>query len=264
MVAKLFTKKSLNRREAQWLDVLASFNISDVSLVSKKLHVLGDSLSRIPDRRSTQQVQVVTPPFTELESTLARYDEDQYFGPISAALDGKWPSQPNQKKRVELLLLSFSKDGWRLLYHGILGVLSHCWGHILAFTHDSKSAGHFAFSKTLARLADFHWKHTTKLVRRYVQGARFASSRKTSPGRFSMTIPLSRSLSVDGALLEPTLLSNFSASKEDLTAFLTGLIDYRGRFASWPARRPTGQAPDVAMALFTHIYPHHGLPDSLI
>lgn len=46
------TKKSFNRHEARWLDIIASFNVREISVVRGKIHVLGDSLSRIPDRLS--------------------------------------------------------------------------------------------------------------------------------------------------------------------------------------------------------------------
>lgn len=84
-----------------------------------------------------------------------------------------------------------------------------------------------------------------------VQGALFASCRKTSLGRLPMTLPLFWSLPVDGASFEPTLLSNIPVHREDLTAFLPGFTDCRGGFASRLARRPIKHL--IAPWLSSHI-----------
>lgn len=166
VVENFLANKSLNQREARWLDVLRAFNIRKIDLVSGKMHVLGDSLSRIPNHPVIQQIQLVTPTFSELEDVSSKYDADQLFGPIVATLEGQCREEPKQR-RIELLLPSFSKNGWRLLYHGKLCVPLHCRRQVLEIAHDSKVVEHLAFSKTLARLAEFHWKHKTRDVKRY-------------------------------------------------------------------------------------------------
>ena len=263
VVENFMTKKSLNRREARWLDVLATFNIRKVNLVQGKLHVLGDSLSRIPDRPILQQIQCVTPSFSELEGVLARYDKDQFFGSVVAALDGEWPTDPKHRKRLEVMLPSFAKDDWRLLYKGKLCVPSHCRRQVLEMAHDSKVGGHFAFTKTLARLAEFHWKHKAKEVKRYCDGCSICQQQKDYQGPAlndptPLPVPTRRwgMLATDFIVKLPRTQHGFDA--------IATWVDRLSRRVRFVACKETDSAPEVAKAFFTHIFPHHGLPDSII
>lgn len=43
-----FSKPTLSKLEARWLEILENFGISNTSLVKRKAHVIGDSLSHAP------------------------------------------------------------------------------------------------------------------------------------------------------------------------------------------------------------------------
>lgn len=105
------------------------------------------------------------PTFMGFEEKLAQYDRDQLFGPIIAALEGRWLADAKPRKRLKILLPSFTKSGWRLLYNEKLCIPSHCHREILNLAHDSTAGSHFAFTNTLARLVDFHWKHKVEHVK---------------------------------------------------------------------------------------------------
>ena len=94
------TKPKLGRREAHWLDLFAEFNLDKISLVKGSIHVLGDAISRIPtqDHYCIGHTMVSFP--TIKDSFLENYSNDQLFGPIYKALDGKFPSSTIEADRV--------------------------------------------------------------------------------------------------------------------------------------------------------------------
>lgn len=161
----LLTKKSPNRKQAGLLDILASFKIREINLVCGKIHMLGESFSRIPDFLSIHTLQCSPPSLLDLRDVVYRYESDQQFGPIFAALHGQRPEYPKHRRRLEELVPFFSSHDGQLFYKGKLCVPSHARKSVLELAHDPKPAGHFAFSKTLARLAELPWKHKTKHVR---------------------------------------------------------------------------------------------------
>lgn len=49
MLSHLFKKKQVSRREARWRDILANDNIKELCLKPRRVNVLGDAPSRIPN-----------------------------------------------------------------------------------------------------------------------------------------------------------------------------------------------------------------------
>lgn len=263
MVANLFTKKRLHRREARWLDILASFNIRQVNLVKEKEYVLGDALSRIPDRLHLQNMQSAMPLLSGFEISIGTYDNDQCFGPIAAALDGSWPADPKQGKRVDVLLPSFPKDGWRLLYKGKLCIPAHCRREIMQMAHDLPVGGHFAFLKTLARLAELHWKHKEKQVKQYCDGCSTCQQQKDLRGQAlndptPLPVPTRR-----WGIIATDFIAKLPMTKSRFDSICTW-VDRLSRRVRFVSCRETDQAPDIARVFFKHIFPHHALPDSLL
>lgn len=263
VVKNFLTKKSLNRREARWLDTLASFNIREITLVRGKIHVLGDSVSRIPDRVAIHQLQCSAPSLLDLRKTIGNYDTDQQFGPIVAALQGRWPDDAKHRRRLEELLPSFSLLDNELFYKGKLCVPSHARRSVLELAHDSKLAGHFAYSKTLARLAEYHWKHKAKDVKQYCAGCMVCQQQKDFHGQSlndpaALPVPTRRwgLVATDFIVKLPTTPRGFDA--------IATWVDRLSRRVRFIACKETDQAPDVALSFFMHIFPHHGLPDGII
>lgn len=119
-----FTKPTLSRREARWLDFLSQFGISAVALKPRRIHVLGDELSRIPPDLSTMEINNIQ--LLDVHSPRvfeSNHEVDQTFGPILRALKGNWPSDRVQRDRVSRLLPLFQLEGNRLLYDGRLCVV---------------------------------------------------------------------------------------------------------------------------------------------
>ena len=68
------------------------------------------------------------------------------------------------------MLPMFRKDGERLYYSGKLCRPRKSVSDVLQLAHDSKISGRFKFAKTLSRLNNFHWRHKSRDVRKYVEG----------------------------------------------------------------------------------------------
>jgi len=165
-----FTKPSLSRREARWLETLGNFGIFPITLKPGKIHAIADVLSRAPHAPEKPAVNNIEVPFIDIEDVIGRYEEDQFFGPIMKAINGEFPKSAKEKFRIEKLLPSFEKNGSKLLYNGKVCVPRKSISTILNIAHDSKLGGHFKFAKTMSRLSNFHWRHKSRDVKKYVNG----------------------------------------------------------------------------------------------
>ena len=109
-------------------------------------------------------------PFVKHEDVITRYDEDQFFGPVVKAMEDEWPQDHIQRRKLEKILPMFTKNGERLYYNGNLCIPRQSVSDVLQLAHDSKISGHFKFAKTMSRLNNFHWRHNSRDVRKYVEG----------------------------------------------------------------------------------------------
>ena len=92
-----FTKKDLSRKEARWIETLGNFGIFPITLKPGKIHVLGDTLSRAPHVNNNVLINDIEAPFIKFEEVIDNYENEQFFGPIVKALNGRWPA--DEKKR---------------------------------------------------------------------------------------------------------------------------------------------------------------------
>ena len=97
------------------------------------------------------------------------------------AIEEEWPQDQIQRRKLEKILPMFRKDGERLLEYTKLSIVVDYYNvelciarksvsDVLQLVHDSKISGHFKFAKTLSRLSNFHWRHKSQDVRKYVEG----------------------------------------------------------------------------------------------
>ena len=104
VLKNFFNKPSMNRREARWLDFLAQFGISKITLKAGKVHVLGDALSRAPHimNEKTLSVNSVMLSNCVREPNFAGdYETDQFFGPVFRALRDEWPEEGVAKEKFK-------------------------------------------------------------------------------------------------------------------------------------------------------------------
>ena len=266
VLKSFFTKPKLSRKEARWLETLGNFGIFPITLKPGKIHVLGDTLSRAPHvikSESGTLLNSLEVPFIEFEDVITRYDDDQFFGPIVRAMDGKFPNDEVQKRKLEKVLPMFSRNGQKLLYNGKVCVPRRSVSSVLQLAHDSKISGHFKFLKTLSRLEKFHWRHKTRDVRKYVDGCMKCqqyrdSNQKKLTDPMSLEVPERRwgSLATD-------FIVSLPKTKDGYDAIITW-VDRLTRRVHFLKAKGTDTAEDTANAFFANIFKHHGLPDNVV
>ena len=108
VLKSFFTKLSLSRREARWLETLGNFGIFPITLKSGMLHVLGDTLSRAP-HATFNAVEALK---CDLGFIINEYDSDKTFGTIVKFLKGENITDKYQLKKLEKISTMFLlKDG---------------------------------------------------------------------------------------------------------------------------------------------------------
>ncbi len=96
MLRHFFFKPKLSRKEARWLETLGNLVSFQLTLKPGKIHVLGDTLSRA----AHIAFNALEIPFIELDSVIGSYENDQFFGPIVQAMNGKEIEDPAKKNQV--------------------------------------------------------------------------------------------------------------------------------------------------------------------
>ena len=258
-------KKNISRKEARWLDLLGQFGISKPTLVSGKVHVLGDALSRAPHVLSGSfELNNISVSRVALDFNFDKlYDTDQFFKPIFRALHGELPTDSKERDRVCRVKKLFSLNDGLLLYKNKVCVPRSHVRDLLHLAHDSKVSGHFAFAKTLARLDGFHWKGKTRDVKKYCAGCLICQQNKdgnqkkiTDPQ--PLEIPQRRwgSVSSDFIVSLPRTSRGFDA--------ITTYVDRLSRRVHFLPCKSDDTALDVAKSFFDNIFKLHGLPDELV
>ena len=265
VLKSFFSKAKLSRKEARWLETLGNFGIFPITLKPGKIHVLGDVLSRAPHvitgrNASFSNIEV---PEINFEDIVTRYDDDQFFGPVVRAMEGDFPEDEIQKRKLEKIIPLFCRERARLFYNGKLCVPRRSVSSILQMAHDSRISGHFKFLKTLARLEKFHWRHKARDVRKYVEGCMKCQQYKDSNQKkltdpTSLEIPERRwgSLATDFIVSLPKTKDGYDA--------ITTWVDRLTRRVHFIKSRGTDTAEDVANAFFSNIFKLHGLPDNVV
>ena len=160
ILSHFFTKPSLNRREARWLELLSQFGIRKVNLRPGLVHVLGDVLSRAPHVMDQYSLTSNATSTVSLDIVFRdHYSTDQVFGPILKAFGRERPDDPVQKERISRLLHLFRCADGLLYYNGKLCVPRKFVRDVLGLAHNLTFSGHFAIQKTVDRLHNYHWKH---------------------------------------------------------------------------------------------------------
>ncbi len=259
VLRSFFTKPNLSRREARWLETLGNFGIFPINLKPGKIHVLGDTLSRAP-HASVNVLEVLN---IDIDDIIGGYEDDKFYGAILKGLKGEEISDEMLKRKVEKLLPLFHLDGNKLLYQGKLCVPRKAIATIMQLAHDAKTAGHFGYFKTLSRLKNYHWKNKSRDVRNYVQGCLVCQQKKDYMGKkltdpTSLEVPGRRwgSLASDFIVKLPKTKNGFDS--------ITTYVDRLTRRVHFIPSKDSDTAVDVANAFFSHLFKHHGMPDSIV
>ncbi len=98
-------------------------------------------------------------------------------------MNGDQLSDHVQRKKIDILLPLFHKDGSKLLYEGKLCVPRKSISTIMQLARDARTLGHFGFLKTLSQLKNYHWKHKSRDVKQYVEGCMVCQQKKDYLGK---------------------------------------------------------------------------------
>lgn len=259
-----FTKPSLNRKEARWLDLLAQFGIKKINLKPGRVHVLGDVLSRAPHVMEEMTLNNVT--VSGLASPFdfsMDYESDQLFGPILRGLQGDLPDDKVQRDRVSRLIPSFTYAEGRLQYGEKTCVPRRQVKDVLHAAHDVSIAGHFGFAKTLGRLERYHWRHKARDVKLYVDGCQICQQKKDGRSKkLGIPTPLDVPTRRWGSLATDFIvkLPKTNRGHDSITTW----VDRLSRRVHFIPGRTTDTAVDVANTFFCEVFKLHGLPDAIV
>ena len=259
-----FTKPNMSRKEARWLDLLSQFNIDSLTLRPGRIHVLGDSLSRIPHPHQHVKIGNIHILNVSLPSGFEdNYAGDPLFGPVHRALCGAWPSEPEKKTYLERVTKMFSLEGRVLRYQGKTCVPRRNVRELLYLAHDCEVAGHFGNAKTYGRLDCFYWKHKARDVDRYARGCmRCQQSKDGRTKRLTAPSPLEIPSRRWGSVAMD-FITHLPRTKRGFDA-ITTYVDRLSRRVHFVPSRTSDTASDVAKDFFDNIFRLHGLPDSLV
>ena len=178
-----FTKQTLSRREARWLEELSNFGIFPINLKAGKIHVVGDLLSRAPNALLPLNISNIEVCKIDTDFIVNNYNSDQYFGRVLEALKGIWPTDDRRKYALKKVIDYFKTKENPLYYENKLCLPRRSVSEVLQLAHDLKPSGHHGTAKTLARLDQYHWKNKSKDVKAYVSGCTVCQQMKDHSGK---------------------------------------------------------------------------------
>lgn len=258
-----FAKPHVSRREALRLNLFALFGISDITISSDKVHVLGDTHSCASHAPEMPHVSnLPTPKVYLLNGFQNNYEQNTVFGPIANGLRGELPSDFLQEHRFMRLLSLFE------LYEGIIyHVQKPCVPRknvrdMLYLAHDCRVTGQLSYSKTLERLENFHWKHKSSYVKYYCAGCRKCQGSNDSRLKSYGTLePLENpSRCCESIASDPIMHIPLSSDGHD--AIIT-FVDIFSKQVHITAAKTTYIAIDTAVALYNNVIHYHSVPDTI-
>lgn len=114
-------KPNLSRQEARWLEFLAQFGITELTLEKGRIHVLGDALSRAPHAPLSENLEITNIQTFDLElpaNYIREILKDQLFGPVWKVLKGNSIKNKLWQDRVIRIIPTFKIANDRLMYEG--------------------------------------------------------------------------------------------------------------------------------------------------
>lgn len=197
------------------------------------------------------------------QARLTDYEEDQEFRGMYRTFDDIWPTDPKERRKLELLRPHFDRINGKLMYLGKLCVPRKAIPELLHLAHDTKVDGHFGFKKTLRRLEKYHWKHKTRDVKRYCDGCRICQQHKDDKGK-TINDPTALELPERRWGMVSTDFITQLPKTEDGWDAITTWVDRHSRRVHFIPSKGTDTAEDTERAFFKVIFPQHGLPDAII
>ena len=270
----LYQKKpeKMTQRLVRWSLFLSEFNFK-IEYRSGSSNGKPDALSRRPDYALNYEISTSDIPFTVLrpenfsafpvsvetfsEKILSECKTDPFYHSICDYLENKKLPVPHQK------IKEFSISNSYLLFQNKLYVPPNCRSLALKICHDSPSAGHFGFKKTINLLnRDFWWPSLNSDAQDYIRSCETCCRSKVlrhKPYGFLQPLEIpSRpwsSVSMD-------FITDLPLSNGFTCIFVT--VDRFSKMSHFIPFANIPSAIDTASAFMKSIFRLHGLPDEIL
>ena len=284
---KFTTTKVLNRRQARWSEMLASYDFV-ITHTAGTQNGRADALSRRPDYFESASDN---PPHTLLKpnqlmlasSTLANISCEIIDDEIKDRIKKGYLKDPLIKSIYADLtkgtlnnrltsIYKLNSEGL-VTFNGLIYIpnINELKVDILRRHHDSLTAGHFGQAKTLESLSrNYYFPKMRNFVDSYIRScdmcARCKSSRHAPYGHLhSLPVPTQpwHSISMDFIVKLPPSKDPSLSNSPSFDSILV-MVDRLTKMAYFIPCNETISAPQLAQLYIKYIFPHHGIPKEIV
>jgi RNase H-like domain found in reverse transcriptase/Reverse transcriptase (RNA-dependent DNA polymerase)/Integrase zinc binding domain/Retroviral aspartyl protease/Chromo (CHRromatin Organisation MOdifier) domain len=254
-------QKQLTKQQIRWMAKLQSYDLQ-LKYIRGRLNLVADALSRRPDHKDSRDAHVhaVSVASTSLLAQVvqaAKCDSD-YQAQVQLASFHKLP----HFEAVDGVLYHVGRKGYRRIVIPSNSV--HLKQLVFHEMHDSYTAGHMGFAKTLRRISDhFYWHKMASDVRAYIRSCPTCLSMKASTQRpigllHSLPVPTAKwqQVSMDFIVSLPPTKSGFDS--------VLVVTDRLTKMVQCIPTTTTVNAPGVAKLFVEHVFMHYGLPQVIV
>jgi transposase InsO family protein len=276
----LMSQKSLNRRQARWVEVLQGYeaavitgNTATPKMTIKYLpgdqNTVGDLLSRRHDHGEeveTINVNAISFAVNDLEQDILQcLVRDPLLREIRAATD----TDGNHPPRIQRYLRKWYKDEQGLLRtklndRVIVPNDRHLRKRLLYEFHDSPTAGHRGIEATLATLSKFfYWRRMDSTIREYVTTCdRCLRTKATAHRPYGLLTPVETpSRKWDACNMD--FVVQLPKTKRGHDALMV-VIDRLSKLVVLIPTTTDATAAQTAQLFFDNVFRQHGLPRAIV
>jgi hypothetical protein len=209
----------------------------------------------------------VNPLALKLKNNAGIFNPRGFPSPGSEVIDSESPNQPTSSSQVSRshdVDPRFQFQDELLYYQGLFYVpKGPCRLRVLQSRHDSPSAGHFGYNKTMELISkDFWWPQMWKTVKDYVTTCDTYSRSKIPRHRPYGLLQLLSIPETPWTSISMDFIVDLPKSKSFDSVFV--VVDYFTKMAHFVPCNKTIIGKETAQLFLENVYKYHGLPDDII